>query len=98
MEIIDQLLSDRLWIYTAILGSVFGAVFLAWFKDTRAGLWVFSKVDATLDYLVDRWGLTWLQEPEDVWRKRYPRITKKIDELENRISALESEKKISKKR
>jgi len=98
LEIIDQLLSDRLWIYTAILGSVFGAVFLAWFKDTRAGLWVFSKVDATLDYLVDRWGLTWLQEPEDVWRKRYPRITKKIDELENRISALESEKKISKKR
>ena len=98
MEIIDQLLSDRLWIYTAILGSVFGAVFLAWFKDTKAGLWVFSKVDATLDYLVDRWGLTWLQEPEDVWRKRYPRITKKIDELENRISALESEKKISKKR
>lgn len=98
MEIIDQLLSDRLWIYTAILGSIFGAVFLAWFKDTRAGLWVFSKVDATLDYLVNQWGLTWLQEPKDVWRKRYPRITKKIDELENRISALESEKKISKKR
>ena len=53
------------------------------------GLWGYSKFDALLDYLVKRWGWTWLQEPDDVWRKRYPRITKKIDELENRIKKLE---------
>lgn len=86
-------MSDRLWIYTAILGSLLGAAFLAWFKDTHAGLWLFSKFDAFLDYLAIKWDLKILQEPEHVWRKRYPRITKKIDELEARIEHLESKKK-----
>ena len=87
---IERMASDRLWIYTGIAGSLFGAAFLMWFKDTRMALWAYSKFDAILDYLVDRWGWTWLQEPEDVWRKRYPRITKKIDELEERIKVLEN--------
>ena len=44
-----------------------------------------------LDYLVMRWGWTWLQQPEDAWRKKYPYVTKKIDELEKRINKLEKE-------
>ena len=88
-ELVERMASDRLWIYTGIAGSLFGAAFLMWFKDTHMGLWAYSKFDATLDYLVNRWGWTWLQEPKDVWRKRYPRITKKIDELETRIKELE---------
>jgi hypothetical protein len=43
-----------------------------------------------VDYLVDRWGLTWLQQPDDAWRKKYPKITAKIDELEVRIKDLEN--------
>ena len=42
-----------------------------------------------IDYLVERWGLTWLQQPEDAWRKKYPHITKKIDGLENRLQEVE---------
>ena len=42
-----------------------------------------------LDYLVDRWGWSWLQQPVDAWRKKYPHVTKKIDELEARIAELE---------
>lgn len=38
MDLIDRLLSDTLWIYTALIGSLLGAAFLAYFKDTRAGL------------------------------------------------------------
>ena len=34
-------------------------------------------------------GWTWLQNDPNAWRKRYPRITKKIDELEERIAELE---------
>jgi hypothetical protein len=52
-----------------------------------------------LDYLVWRWGLTWFEQPDDAWRKKYPHVTKKIDELEERIYYLENkngdEKKIS---
>jgi len=82
---------DTLWIYTGIAGAVFGAIFLAWFRETRMGLWLFDKFDNLLDYLVNRWGWTWLQEPEDAWRKKYPKITNKVDELELRIKNLESQ-------
>jgi len=90
MELIDRLLSDTLWIYTAILGSLFGAAFLAYFKDTRAGLWCYAKFDQLLDFIVERYELEWFVQPEDAWRKKYPYVTKKIDELEARIKELES--------
>ena len=66
IETINAMFGDTLWIYTAIAGALIGAAFLAWFKGTRAGLWCYSIFDRTLDFLVERWGWTWLQEPEDV--------------------------------
>jgi hypothetical protein len=90
LETISLMFGDTLWIYTAIAGALIGAAFLAWFKETRAGLWGYARFDQTLDYLVNRWGWTWLQEPPDAWRKKYPKMTKKIDELELRIKTLES--------
>ena len=88
-EIITDMLTNRLWIYTAIAGSLLGAAFLFWFKDTKLATWAVSKFAGTLEYLVKRWGWTWLQNDPNAWRKRYPRITKKIDELEERIAELE---------
>ena len=88
-EMIERMASDRLWIYTALAGSVFGAIFVAYISTTRIGLWFYSKVDKFVDYLVERWGWTWLQQPEDAWRQRYPKITAKIDELEARLKKLE---------
>jgi hypothetical protein len=90
-EIIERMATDRLWIYTGIAGSLFGAAFLLYFKDTRAGLWCYAKFDMILDYLVERWGLTWFEQPADAWRKKYPHVTKKIDELEKRIKELEEQ-------
>ena len=91
MDIISRLFDDTLWIYTAIAGSVLGAAFLAYFKETRAGLWSYAQLDRFLDFLIDRYGLTWLEQPEDAWRKKYPKITKKIDDLEERLKKLEDE-------
>lgn len=88
-EIINDMATNRLWIYTSIGGSILGAVCLAYLSTTRAGLWFYAKVDLTLDYLVERWGLTWLQQPEDAWRKKYPKITAKIDAIEARLKELE---------
>ena len=85
----ERMESDRLWIYTALIGSIFGAIFVAYISTTRIGLWAYTKIDLMIDYLVERWGLTWLQQPEDAWRKKYPHITKKIDGLENRLQELE---------
>jgi hypothetical protein len=88
-EMIERMASDRLWIYTALAGSVFGAIFVAYISTTRIGLWAYAKVDTAIDYLVARWGWTWLEQPEDAWRKKYPHVTKKIDELELRLKKLE---------
>ena len=89
-DIIERMASDRLWIYTALAGSVFGAIFVAYISTTRIGLWFYSKVDLTIDYFVNKWGWTWLQQPDDAWRKKYPHITKKIDDLETRLKIMEN--------
>jgi hypothetical protein len=86
---LERLFADTLWIYTSIAGAVLGAAFLAYFKETKAGLWAYAKLDQFLDYLIERWGLTWLEQPEDAWRKKYPKITKKIDAIEARLKELE---------
>ena len=87
---INAMFGDTLWIYTAIAGALLGAAFLAWFKETNMGLWAYTKFDGFLDYLAIRWGWTWLQEPADAWRKKYPKVVSKIDSLETRITFLES--------
>jgi hypothetical protein len=81
---------DTLWIYTAIGGSVLGAAFLAWFRNTKAALYLMGKFDGLLDYLVDRFGWEWLQDDPEAWRKRYPKVTKKIDDMERRLNDLEA--------
>ena len=90
---ITQMTGDRLWIYTAIAGSIIGLAFSTWFSTTRMALWLYAKFDNAMDFLVERWGWTWLEQPEDAWRKKYPKITKKIDDIEKRLDAVESKKR-----
>ena len=89
MDILERLFDDTLWIYTAIAGSLLGAAFLFWFKDTRMAQWGVAKFDSFLEMLALRWGWTWLYTDPDVWRKKYPKITMKIDAIEERLEALE---------
>jgi len=86
---IDRLFDDTLWIYTAIIGSVIGAVFVAYMRTTRIGIAFYSRVDSILDALVDRYGFKFLRQDENAWRKKYPHVRSKIDELENTIERLE---------
>ena len=92
-DMITQMTGDRLWIYTAIAGSIIGLAFSTWFSTTRMALWLYAKFDNAIDFLVERWGWTWLEQPEDAWRKKYPKITKKIDDIEKRLDAVESKKR-----
>jgi hypothetical protein len=90
---ISRLFDDTLWIYTAILGSILGAVALAYLKDTKLGIWGYKKFDQLVDWLRDRYGWTWLDQPATAWRDQEPELASKIDELESRIARLESSKK-----
>ena len=92
-EMIERMASDRLWIYTALAGSVFGAIFIAYMSTTRIGLWFYAKVDLIVDFLVKRWGLTFLEQTDDSWKYKYPMILSKICEIEKRISKLENNTK-----
>ena len=94
---IQNMASDRLWIYTGIVGSLFGAAFLYWFKDTKMAIWAVAKFDRILEQLAIRWGWTWLQNDPNAWRFKYPRITAKIDEIEARLAKLEKPKTTKKK-
>lgn len=89
MENLWLMFDDTLWIYTAIAGSLLGAAFLAWFRNTHMASWCMARIDRILDALVDRWGWSWLQDDPLAWRKRYPKITQKIDEMEAQIIQLE---------
>jgi len=82
-------LSDTLWIYTAIIGSILGAAFVAYIRTTRIGIAAYSKFDSMIDILVNRYGLTFLKQDDDAWRKKYPYIRNKIDELEERMERIE---------
>jgi hypothetical protein len=90
IDTLNAMFGDTLWIYTAIAGSIVGAGFLAWFRNTKMALWAMSKFDNFMDMLVDKLGWEFLQDDPEAWRKRYPKVTKKIDDLELRIRVLES--------
>lgn len=71
------------------MGSIFGALFIAYMRDTRIALWVYGKWDYLLDSIRDRLGWTWLNQDLDAWKKVNPNIARKIDELETRIRVIE---------
>ena len=88
-DYISSMASDRLWIYTSIGGALIGAASLAYLRETKIGLWGYAQFDKGMDFLRDKYELTWFDQPKDAWRKVSPRIAKKIDELESRIKKLE---------
>ena len=84
-----------LWFFIlkASASAILGQSTNAWFKKTKVGVWFYAKVDLIIDFLVKRWGLTFLEQPEDSWKYKYPMIRRKISEIEKRISKLENNTK-----
>jgi len=79
---------EYLWIYTSIAGALLGAACLAYIRDTRIGLWGYSKFDQILDWLRDRYGWTWFDQDPEAWKKVNPKLAAKIQELEDRINEM----------
>ena len=62
----------------------------SWFADTKLGVWFYKKVDNVLTWASKKLGLRILQDEEN-WKKKYPNVSKKLDELEAKINKLEKE-------
>jgi hypothetical protein len=80
---------DYLWIYTSIAGALLGAASLMYVKTTKIGIWGYSLFDKVLDFIRDRYGITWLDQDPNAWKKAYPEISSKLDELEAQIKELQ---------
>lgn len=82
-----------MWFFliSSIASSIIGSAADSWFADTKLGRWFYKKVDDVASWSSKKLGLKVLQN-EDNWRKKYPNVAKKIDDLEARILELEKEK------
>ena len=68
---ISAMSPDRLWIWTALAGATFGALFIAYMRNTRIAVWVYGKWDATIGFLeIDTVGLG--SQDLGAWRKVHP--------------------------
>ena len=76
------------WAISAIAGSILGNATDSWFSQTKLGMWFYKKIDDVSTGASKKLGLKVLQD-EDNWKKKYPNVSKHIDELEARIQKLE---------
>ena len=60
----------------------------SWFSQTKLGIWFYKKVDDVSTWASKKLGLKVLED-EDIWKKKYPNVSKHIEELEARIKKLE---------
>ena len=78
------------WIISSIASSIIGMAAESWFADTKLGVWFYKKVDNVSTWASKKMGLRILQD-EETWKKKYPNVSKKLDELEAKINKLEKE-------
>ena len=76
------------WLISSVASSILGSAANSWFADTKLGRWFYKKVDDVSTWASKKLGLKVLQD-EDNWKKKYPNVSKHIDELEARIQKLE---------
>ena len=72
------------WIVSSIAGSILGSATSAWFEKTAMGRWFNRKMENIYNWAADRYGFEVLKS-EEKWKKKYPNIAKKIDELEKYV-------------
>ena len=81
-----------MWFFliSSIAGSILGNATNSWFADTKLGIWFYKKVDNVSTWASKKLGLKVLQD-EGNWKKKYPNVSKKLDELEARLEKIEKE-------
>ena len=78
------------WIISSIAGAILGNAADSWFADTKLGIWFYKKVDNVSTWASKKFGLKVLQDEEN-WKKKYPNVSNKLDELEARINKIKGE-------
>tara|TARA_Y100001937_G_C7065394_1_gene305790 strand:- start:766 stop:1020 length:255 start_codon:yes stop_codon:yes gene_type:complete len=71
----------------AILSSIIGSSFYAWFKNTKVGVWFQAHLDNLMAWVAKRYDLEILSR-EDKWLQQYPRLADRIIQLEKEVEKL----------
>ena len=76
------------WLISTIVGSILGNATDSWFSDTKFGGWVYRKIDQLGTWAADKLNIKILKD-EERWKYKYPNISKKLEEIENRLYVTE---------
>jgi len=68
----------------SILSSIIGSSFYNWFQKTKFGIWFQQYVDNSLQYIANKYDIQ-LAKKDAKFRKQYPLILARIEELEKKI-------------
>ena len=71
----------------AILSSIIGSSFYAWFKNTKVGVWFQKHVDNCMSWVSKRYDIEILSR-EEKWLQQYPRLADRINKLEKQVKEL----------
>jgi|TARA_B100000902_G_scaffold373631_1_gene401783 hypothetical protein len=76
----------------ATLGAVVGQSTNAWFRKTKMGIWFYNKVEQAYNWAAKRYDIDVLSKEEKLIKK-FPLLTKRIEQLEKEIKSLKSKRK-----
>ena len=68
----------------AILSSIIGSSFYAWFKNTKVGVWFQVKMDNTMEWVAKRYDIE-IATREEKWLAQYPLLGQRIVDLEKEL-------------
>ena len=75
----------------AILSSIIGSSFYQWFKNTKMGVWFQVRLDNLMNWVAKRYDIE-IASREDKWLSQYPRLAKRIVDLEKEVAKLKKKK------
>jgi hypothetical protein len=75
----------------AILSSIIGSSFYQWFKNTKMGVWFQVRLDNLMNWVAKRYDIE-IASREDKWLSQYPRLAKRIVDLEKEVAKLKKNK------
>lgn len=76
------------WLISSIAGSILGSAADSWFADTKMGKWFYGMVDNVCTWAARKLNIKVLAD-EEKWRKKYPHVSDKMNDLESRLIKLE---------
>tara|TARA_B100001250_G_scaffold386358_1_gene382813 strand:+ start:488 stop:730 length:243 start_codon:yes stop_codon:yes gene_type:complete len=75
------------WAISAIAGSILGSATDAWFRDTKLGIWFYTKIDSLYTWASNRYGIKILTDEEERMKK-FPQLEKRLHSIEQKLEEL----------